>query len=85
MAENNTISVNVGVILQDLNSEVEKIWLSCIKMALSDFYASHPYYSTRLVLNTRESKENVVSAASSGNFITFRFQLYSLTYLYHLI
>ncbi|KAL6124559.1 hypothetical protein ACLB2K_077071 [Fragaria x ananassa] len=66
MAENNTISVNVGVILQDLNSEVEKIWLSCIKMALSDFYASHPYYSTRLVLNTRESKENVVSAASSA-------------------
>ncbi|KAL6129128.1 hypothetical protein ACLB2K_072481 [Fragaria x ananassa] len=65
MAENNTISVNVGVILQDLNSEVEKICLSCIKMALSDFYASHPYYSTRLVLNTRESKENVVSAASS--------------------
>ncbi|XP_024176323.1 glutamate receptor 2.8 [Rosa chinensis] len=66
MAQNQTIPVNVGVILHDLNSQVGKILLSCINMALSDFYASHTYYNTRLVLNTRESKRNVVSAASAA-------------------
>ncbi|BFG18011.1 hypothetical protein CerSpe_042850 [Prunus speciosa] len=32
-------------------------------MALSDFYASHADYKTRLVLNTRNSKKSVVGAA----------------------
>ncbi|XP_021805283.1 glutamate receptor 2.8-like [Prunus avium] len=66
MAQNKTIPVNVGVVLDDLNSRNGKIWLSCIKMALSDFYASHANYKTRLVLNTRDSKQNVVGAAKAA-------------------
>lgn len=71
MAQNKTIPVNVGVVLDDLNSRNGKIWLSCIKMALSDFYASHANYKTRLVLNTRDSKQNVVGAAKAGNSLSF--------------
>ncbi|VVA11672.1 PREDICTED: glutamate receptor [Prunus dulcis] len=66
MAQNKTIPVNVGVVLDDLNSRSGKIWLSCIKMALSDFYASHANYKTRLVLNTGDSKQNVVGAAKAA-------------------
>lgn len=63
------IPVKVGVILGDLEHSVtEEIWLSCIKLAISDFYASHAHYKTRLVLNIRESKHNIVAAAAKGNF-----------------
>ncbi|XP_062001244.1 glutamate receptor 2.1-like [Rosa rugosa] len=65
MAQNKTIPVNVGVVL-DLNTQDGKIWLSCIQMAISDFYASHAYYNTRLVLNIRDSKQNVVHAANAA-------------------
>ncbi|KAI5354095.1 hypothetical protein L3X38_006990 [Prunus dulcis] len=65
-AQNKTIPVNVGLVLDDLDSGDGKIWLSCIKMALSDFYASHANYKTRLVLNTRDSKKSVVDAAAAG-------------------
>lgn len=67
MAQNETIPVNVGVVLDDLESMEGKAWLSCIKMALSDFYASHAHYKTRLVLNIRDSKQNVVGAAAAGS------------------
>ncbi|KAL6130485.1 hypothetical protein ACLB2K_068864 [Fragaria x ananassa] len=40
LAQNTTIPVNVGVIL-DLDTGFGKLGLSCIEMALSDFYASH--------------------------------------------
>ncbi|XP_062022459.1 glutamate receptor 2.2-like [Rosa rugosa] len=60
------IPVDMGVVLDDLNSVRGKIWLSCIKMALSDFYFYHPHYKTWLVLNTRDSKKNVVAAAASA-------------------
>ncbi|PRQ24211.1 hypothetical protein RchiOBHm_Chr6g0269901 [Rosa chinensis] len=67
MAQNKaSIPVNVGVVL-NLNRLYGKIWLSCIKIALSDFYASHAHYKTRLVLNIRNSKENVVGAAAAGS------------------
>ena len=61
-----TIPVNVGVVL-DLASLDAKIALSCINMALSDFYASHGDYKTRLVLNTRDSKKDVIGAAAAGS------------------
>ena len=70
MAQNTTIPVKVGVVL-DLGTEVAQIWLSCINVALSDFYASHSYYKTRLVLSTRDSKEDVVAAAAAGILILF--------------
>jgi ionotropic glutamate receptor len=61
------IPVRIGVVLDDLNSVRSKIWMTCIKMALSDFYVYHPCYKTRLVLNIRDSKKNVVGAAAEGN------------------
>ncbi|KAL9363578.1 hypothetical protein Peur_046363 [Populus x canadensis] len=60
-----TIPVNVGVVL-DLASLDANIALSCINMALSDFYASHGDYKTRLVLNTRDSKKDVIGAAAAA-------------------
>ena len=43
-----------------------KMGLSCISMALSDFYASHGHYKTRLVPEIRNSKRDVVGAAAAG-------------------
>uniref|UniRef100_A0A3N7F555 Glutamate receptor n=1 Tax=Populus trichocarpa TaxID=3694 RepID=A0A3N7F555_POPTR len=60
-----TIPVNVGVVL-DLAYLDANIALSCINMALSDFYASHGDYKTRLVLNTRDSKKDVIGAAAAA-------------------
>ncbi|XP_021805298.1 glutamate receptor 2.8-like [Prunus avium] len=67
MAHNRTvIPVNVGVVLDDLNSLTGKVWLSCIKMALSDFYASHGSSTTRLALSIRDPREDVVDAAAAA-------------------
>ncbi|XP_004309065.1 PREDICTED: glutamate receptor 2.8-like [Fragaria vesca subsp. vesca] len=60
-----TIPVNVGVIL-DMDDSPSKVWLSCINMALSDFYASHRSAKTRLVLSTRDSRNDVVGAAAAA-------------------
>ncbi|XP_062099521.1 glutamate receptor 2.8-like isoform X2 [Humulus lupulus] len=65
MAQNDTIPVKVGVVL-DLETPVAKIWLSCIELALSDLYASHAHFKTRLVLNIRDSNKDIVSAASAA-------------------
>ncbi|KAF9662011.1 hypothetical protein SADUNF_Sadunf18G0008800 [Salix dunnii] len=66
MAENISIPVNVGLVL-DLDSDLDgKIALSCIEMALSDFYSTHGDYKTRLVLNTRDSMKDVVGAAAAA-------------------
>ncbi|KAG7942548.1 hypothetical protein I3843_16G108900 [Carya illinoinensis] len=47
-AQNTTVTpVDVGVIL-DLDGRNGKVGMSCINMALSDFYASHTHYKTRL-------------------------------------
>ena len=67
-AQNTTIPVNIGVVL-DFDSgsgKTAKVYLSCIEMALFDIYASHPYFKTRLVLNTRNSKKTVAGAAAAG-------------------
>lgn len=73
MLGNETIPVNVGVVLDDLDSMEGKAWLSCIKMALSDFYAFHSHYKTRLVLNVRDSNQNVVGAAAAGSPYPYKF------------
>ncbi|KAK9946286.1 hypothetical protein M0R45_011759 [Rubus argutus] len=64
MAQNTTIfPIDVGVVV-DLDTRFGKMGLTCINMALSDFYASHAHYNTRLVLHTRNSTGDVVVAAA---------------------
>lgn len=65
-SQNRTIPVNVGVILDDPDSVRGKVRLSCIEMALSDFYSSHSSSRTRLVLSIRDSRKDVVDAAAAG-------------------
>ncbi|TQD85476.1 hypothetical protein C1H46_028943 [Malus baccata] len=65
-AQNTTlIPVHVGVVL-DLDTGFGKVGMSCIDMALADFYASHAGYKTRLVLHKRDSAEDVVVAATAA-------------------
>ncbi|XVE53493.1 hypothetical protein DITRI_Ditri03aG0007600 [Diplodiscus trichospermus] len=59
------VAVNVGVVL-DFDKLLGKIGLSCINMAISDFYATHASYRTRLVLNPRDSKMDVLGAAAAA-------------------
>ncbi|KAJ9190549.1 hypothetical protein P3X46_001736 [Hevea brasiliensis] len=40
--------------------------LSCINMSISDFYAKHSHYKTRLVLHARDSKNDDVGAAAAA-------------------
>lgn len=63
--KNKTIPINVGVVL-DLDTGFGKMGLSCVSMALSDFYASNGNFKTRIVLNSRDSRGDVVGAAGAG-------------------
>ena len=84
MAQNtSTIPVNVGVIL-DLDTWNGKMGFSCINMALSDFYASNPHYRTRLVLNSRDSKSDVVGAAAAGSLSLSRSLSHRFSFLFFL-
>uniref|UniRef100_F6H9F0 Ionotropic glutamate receptor C-terminal domain-containing protein n=1 Tax=Vitis vinifera TaxID=29760 RepID=F6H9F0_VITVI len=65
MSRNTTIPVKVGVVL-DMDTWLAKMGLRCISMALSEFYASHGHYKTRLVLEIRDSKRDVVGAAAAA-------------------
>ncbi|KAL6211446.1 hypothetical protein ACLB2K_016672 [Fragaria x ananassa] len=56
MGENTSITVNVGVVLDLDNSLSTKVWLSCTKMAISDFYTSHALSKTRVALNIKDSR-----------------------------
>ncbi|KAK8993283.1 hypothetical protein V6N11_033384 [Hibiscus sabdariffa] len=60
LAETNKL-VHVGVIL-DLSSLVGSVANACIPMAVSDFYAAHPNFRTRLSLHLRSS-DDVLGAA----------------------
>ncbi|KAK4277276.1 hypothetical protein QN277_015294 [Acacia crassicarpa] len=60
-----TAPVKVGVVL-DLSHTTAKIGLSCINMSLSDFYASHSHYNTRLLLHITDSHSHVITAASQA-------------------
>ncbi|KAJ4841959.1 hypothetical protein Tsubulata_047652 [Turnera subulata] len=57
--------LKVGVVL-DLDAGVAKIGWSCIKMAINDFYATNSHYKTRMILNSRDSKRDVVGAAAAA-------------------
>ena len=83
VAQNTAVSVNVGVVV-DLKTE--KKGLSSINMALSEFYATRGRdYKTRLVLNTRDSMEDVVGAAAAGLYLSLAlsgFYIYNLHAMY---
>ena len=83
MAQNSTaVRVNVGVIV-DYDRRIGKMGLSCIEMAISEFYASNAHYKTRLVLHARDSKSDVVGAASAGTYTnTFICFLLLLRYIF---
>ncbi|KAM0943353.1 putative periplasmic binding protein-like I [Dioscorea sansibarensis] len=58
-----TTVFRVGVVL-DSATIVGKMGPTSISMAMDEFYASHSNYTTRLVLHLRDSKNDVVLAAS---------------------
>ncbi|KAL3650958.1 hypothetical protein CASFOL_007361 [Castilleja foliolosa] len=64
MSSAQTIPVKVGVVV-DMD-EYAEMTLTCISMALSDFYDNHNHYRTRLVLTNRDSKGDVVGAAAAA-------------------
>ncbi|KAJ7958442.1 Glutamate receptor [Quillaja saponaria] len=73
MAENRSSStnifpvVNVGVgVVVDAGLSVGKMGLSCINLSVSDFYASHAYYKTRLLFHVKDSNQDVVAAAAAA-------------------
>ncbi|CAN6172841.1 unnamed protein product [Urochloa humidicola] len=61
-------SVRVGVVL-DLTSDVGRKSLTCISMALDDFYGAAAYAnsSSRVVLRVRDSRGDVVTAAHAAD------------------
>jgi ionotropic glutamate receptor len=65
---NETVVVKVGAVLDVSNGTngVGIIGLSCIKMALKDFYDSHSHYKTRIQIILRDSHKDVVTAATHG-------------------
>ena len=60
-------TLNVGVIL-DLQSLVGKMARTSILMAMEDFYVVHGNYTTKIVLQIRDSNADNVQAASEGTF-----------------
>jgi ionotropic glutamate receptor len=62
------VVVKVGAVLDVSNGTngVGIIGLSCIKMALKDFYDSHSHYKTRIQIILRDSHKDVVTAAAHG-------------------
>ncbi|KAG5521887.1 hypothetical protein RHGRI_034197 [Rhododendron griersonianum] len=68
-AQNDTstgiIEVDIGLIL-DLDDILGKMSHTCTSMALEDFYASNQTRTTKIVLHPRDSKNDVVEAASAA-------------------
>uniref|UniRef100_J3MXN6 Ionotropic glutamate receptor C-terminal domain-containing protein n=1 Tax=Oryza brachyantha TaxID=4533 RepID=J3MXN6_ORYBR len=62
---NGVNQVHVGVIL-DLGSLVGKIAKTSILLAIEDFYALHPNYTTRVVMHIKDSMGSSVQAASEA-------------------
>uniref|UniRef100_A0ACD5ZXY4 Uncharacterized protein n=1 Tax=Avena sativa TaxID=4498 RepID=A0ACD5ZXY4_AVESA len=70
IAQNTTSKADefhVGVIL-NLGSLVGKVARTSVSLAVQDFYAVHPNYSTKLVLHIRDSMASDILAASAGMF-----------------
>ncbi|WJX35444.1 hypothetical protein P8452_23434 [Trifolium repens] len=59
-----SVVVKVGAVLDVSNGTVGRIGLSCINMALTDFYESHSHYKTRIQVILRDSNKDVVTAAA---------------------
>ncbi|KAJ1380977.1 Solute-binding protein family 3/N-terminal domain of MltF [Sesbania bispinosa] len=60
-----TVPVKVGIVV-DVGGIYGKMGLSCINMAISDFYQTHSHYHTRLLFNVRDSQGDVVTAAAQA-------------------
>ncbi|XP_056166355.1 glutamate receptor 2.1-like [Syzygium oleosum] len=56
--------IRVGLV-HNRNSIAGKMVTSCIFMALSDFYRTHPNYHTRLSIQVRDPADDIVDAASA--------------------
>ncbi|CAI9772308.1 unnamed protein product [Fraxinus pennsylvanica] len=79
MAQNQTVLINVDVgVVLNMNNSFSAMGFSCISMALSDFYASNSNYKTRLVLNTRDAKEDDVGAAAAVQIELYYAQTHSV-------
>lgn len=65
VTENKVEKFHVGVVL-DLGTPVGKVARTSISIAVEDFYAVHPNYTTRLVLHVRDSMTDDVQAAAAG-------------------
>ncbi|PNX85015.1 glutamate receptor-like protein [Trifolium pratense] len=61
-----SVVVKVGAVLDVSNGTFGKIGLSCINMALSDFYDSNSHHKTRIQIIVRDSHMDVVTAAAHG-------------------
>ncbi|MBA0698032.1 hypothetical protein Goari_021543, partial [Gossypium aridum] len=64
----NIAEVHVGVIL-DVKSPVGSVANACIPMAISDFYAAHPNFRTRLSLHHRNSDDALAAAFTALELI----------------
>ncbi|KAJ1278896.1 hypothetical protein BS78_04G114000 [Paspalum vaginatum] len=64
VTESKVEEFHVGVVL-DLGAMVGKVANTSISIAVEDFYAAHPNYTTRLVLHIRDSMSDDVQAASA--------------------
>ncbi|KAL6846533.1 hypothetical protein ACP4OV_023981 [Aristida adscensionis] len=64
LTERKVEEFHVGVVL-DLGTIVGKVARTSISIAMEDFYATHPNYTTRLVPHFRDSMGDDVEAASA--------------------
>ncbi|XP_022971646.1 glutamate receptor 2.2-like [Cucurbita maxima] len=66
MNENRTAVnlIHVGAVVDKLTPSIGGAAEKCIQMALTDFYAAHPYYRNRLIMHIRDSQD-VVAATSA--------------------
>ncbi|RCV11756.1 hypothetical protein SETIT_2G211900v2 [Setaria italica] len=64
ITESEVEEFHIGVVL-DLGTMVGKVSRTSISIAVEDFYAVHPNYTTRLILHIRDSMNDDVQAASA--------------------
>lgn len=68
-AQAQAVQVKVGVVL-DKESMEGKIGLSSINMAISDFYAAHPQFKTRIFLHVRDVKQHdILMPSAAGTYV----------------
>ncbi|KAL8489202.1 hypothetical protein ACS0TY_025197 [Phlomoides rotata] len=70
---NSATGQNVEVLVRvrlavDMDSYTGQMGLVCIQMALSEFYAAHHHFETKLLLSHRDSKRDIVGVAAAGKF-----------------